>query len=127
MAPGDGFRPARGRHPARSVRHVAVVLCACASATAASNTAPTRSFTTEWLCDNGRVVLVNAHPRRPGKEAWVTYGGQRVAVVLAPAASGARYASADGRVVWYAKGDEAALEFKGVLEQAIACRPKPPG
>ncbi len=41
----------------------------------ASNTATTRSFTSEWTCSNGRTVLVNAHPRRPREVSHVTYLG----------------------------------------------------
>ncbi|HYM47374.1 MAG TPA: MliC family protein [Burkholderiaceae bacterium] len=90
----------------------------------ASNTAPTRSFTTDWLCENGRVMRFNAHPRRPGSDARLTYIGSRVEVLATPAASGARYASKDGKVVWHSKGDEGQLTFEPLLAEPITCRLK---
>jgi len=93
----------------------------------ASNTAPTRSFTTDWLCDNGRMLRFNAHPRRPEGDAQLTYIGSRVAVTATPAASGTRYESKDGKVVWHSKGDEGQLTFDPLLSEPITCRLKPPG
>lgn len=90
----------------------------------ASNTAPTRSFTTDWLCDNGRVLRFNAHPRRAESEAQLTYIGSRVQVFATPAASGARYASKDGKVIWHSKGDEGQLAFEPLLSEPITCRLK---
>ena len=92
----------------------------------ASNTAPTRSFTTDWLCDNGRMLRFNAHPRRPEGDAQLTYIGSRVAVTATPAASGTRYESKDGKVVWHSKGDEGQLTFDPLLSEPITCRLKPP-
>lgn len=93
----------------------------------ASNTAPTRSFTTDWVCDNGRVLRFNAHPRRPDGDAQLTYIGSRVEVTPTPTVSGSRYASKDGKVVWHSKGDEGQLTFDPLLSEPITCRLKPPG
>lgn len=93
----------------------------------ASNTAPTRSFTTDWLCDNGRVLRFNAHPRRPDGDGQLTYIGSRVEVTATPTDSGSRYASKDGKVVWHSKGDEGQLTFEPLLSEPITCRLKPPG
>ncbi len=93
----------------------------------ASNTAPTRSFTTDWLCDNGRVLRFNAHPRRAGGEAQLTYIGSRVELSATAAASGTRYVSADGKVIWHSKGDEGQLTFDPLLSEPITCRLKPGG
>src|SRR5678816_1828637 len=82
----------------------------------ASNTAPTRSFTTDWLCDNGRILRFNAHPRRPEGAAQLTYIGSRVEVVPTPtvAGAGSRYVSKDGKVIWHSNGDEGQLTFDPV-------------
>ena len=107
---------------------IAVALGLAAGTAQASNTAPTRSFTTDWLCDNGRVLRFNAHPRRPEGQAQLTYIGSRVEVSATPtpAASGTRYASKDGKVVWHSKGDEGVLSFDPLLTEPITCRLKPP-
>ncbi len=91
----------------------------------ASNTAPTRSFTVEWLCENGRLLRVNAHPRNPGIQAQLTYIGSRVEVYGTPAASGARYESKDGKVIWHSKGDEGQLTFDPLLSEPVTCKLKP--
>ena len=75
----------------------------------ASNTAPSRSFTTDWLCDNGRILRFNAHPRRPEGAAQLTYIGSRVEVTPTPTVSGSRYVSKDGKVAWHSNGDEGQL------------------
>ena len=90
----------------------------------ASNTAPTRTFTTDWLCDNGRLLRFNAHPRNPGIQGQLTYIGSRVEVFGTPSASGARYESKDGKVVWHSKGDEGQLTFDPLLSEPITCRMK---
>ncbi|MBC8120037.1 MAG: MliC family protein [Burkholderiaceae bacterium] len=92
----------------------------------ASNTAPTRSFTTDWLCDNGRMLRFNAHPRRPEGHAQLTYIGSRVEVTATPTVSGSRYVSKDGKVVWHSKGDEGQLSFDPLLSEPLTCRVKPP-
>jgi membrane-bound inhibitor of C-type lysozyme len=86
-----------------------------------SNTATTRAFTTEWTCDNGRTVLVNAHPRRPREVAHVTYLGNRVAVKPKGPASEGRHVSEDGKVVWQWKGNEGLLSFEGLLAEPVTC------
>jgi hypothetical protein len=90
---------------------------------AASNTATSRSFTSEWQCENGRTLLVNAHPTRPREEAWLTYAGKRVEVVLQPTTKDApqRFASKDGTVVWARLNDTSMLQFAGLTEQPLAC------
>ncbi|MGZ9058973.1 MAG: MliC family protein [Burkholderiaceae bacterium] len=96
-------------------------------ATYASNTAPTRSFTTDWLCDNGRIVRFNVHPLRPDGDAQLTYIGSRVELTAKPAVSGTRYESKDGKVAWHSKGDEGQLTFDPLLSEPITCRLKPTG
>ena len=106
---------------------IALAIWLVLPAAQASNTAPSRSFTTDWLCDNGRVLRFNAHPRRPEGDAQLTYIGSRVEVTARPSASGSRYASKDGKVIWHNKGDEGQLTFDPLLAEPITCRLKPPG
>jgi hypothetical protein len=91
---------------------------------AQSNTAPTRSFTTEWTCDNGRKLLINAHPRRPREEAHLSYVGNRVEVRLQGPVAEGRYASADGKVVWQVDPTDrnrGQLSYAGLLPQPMSC------
>jgi len=81
-----------------------------------------RPLTTTWLCENERSVLLNFHPRRPSEEAWLTYAGTRVAVERTRSASGVSFASADGKVNWHEKGDEATLRFADLLAEPLRCR-----
>ncbi len=81
-----------------------------------------RPLTSTWVCENERSVLLNAHPRRRNEEAWLTYAGTRVAVEHKRSASGVSFASRDGKVKWAEKGDEATLEFSGLLNGPITCR-----
>jgi hypothetical protein len=81
-----------------------------------------RPLTSSWLCENERSVLINAHPRRRAEEAWLTYAGTRVAVLRAPADSGVAFRSHDGKVRWHENGDEARLQFDGLLAEPIICR-----
>lgn len=81
-----------------------------------------RPLTTTWLCENERSVLLNFHPRRPSEEAWLTYAGTRVAVGRTRSASGVAFASADGKVKWHEKGDEATLQFADRLPEPLPCR-----
>lgn len=95
-----------------------------APAAAQSNTSPTRSFTTEWTCDNGRKLLINAHPRRPREEAHISYIGNRVEVRLQGPVADGRYASADGKVVWQLDPTDrqrGQLSYAGLLPQPIHC------
>ncbi|HVE89776.1 MAG TPA: MliC family protein [Burkholderiaceae bacterium] len=92
----------------------------------ARNSAPSRSFTTDWVCDNGRTLRFNAHPRRPEGQAQLTYIGSRVEVTATPTVAGSRYVSKDGKVVWHAKGDEGLLSFDPLLSEPLTCRLKPP-
>ncbi len=104
---------------------LALALCWSPPSVQASNTAPTRSFTTDWLCDNGRLLRFNSHPRRAETDAQLTYIGSRVEVFGTPAASGVRYENKDGKVVWHSKGDEGQLTFDPLLSEPITCRLKP--
>jgi membrane-bound inhibitor of C-type lysozyme len=81
-----------------------------------------RPLTTTWLCENERSVLLNFHPRRPSEEAWLTYAGTRVAVERTRSASGLSFASADGKVTWHEKDDEATLQFADLLTEPLRCR-----
>jgi len=82
-----------------------------------------RPLTTSWMCENERSVLLNFHPRRPSEEAWLTYAGTRVAVERTPSGSGVSFASADGKVQWHEKGDEAMLlKFEELVTEPLRCR-----
>ena len=85
-----------------------------------------RPLTSTWLCENERNVLVNAHPRRPGEEAWLTYAGTRVAIERVRRASDVAYASADEKVKWVERGNEAMLAFDDLLNRPILCRRQEP-
>jgi hypothetical protein len=87
----------------------------------ASNTATTRTFTSEWTCSNGRAVLVNAHPRRPSEVSHVTYFGNRVALKPTGPVKDGRHVSADGKVVWQYQGNEGQLSFEGLLPEPVTC------
>lgn len=89
----------------------------------ATNTATSRSFTSEWLCENGRTLQFNAHPRRPREEAWVIYGGRRIEVLPQKSAAGepARYASRDGKVIWVRLQDTSMLQMDELLPQPLTC------
>lgn len=96
---------------------------AAPAAARSSNTAPTRTFTSEWACENGRTVLINAHPRRPREVAHVTYLGNRVSVKPKGSARDGSHYSEDGRVVWQWRGkDEALLSFDGLLSEPVVCK-----
>jgi hypothetical protein len=101
------------------------LLAAAGSALAQkSNTAPTRSFTTEWACDNGRKLLINAHPRRPREEAHITYIGNRVEVFLKGPVAEGRYVSKDGKVEWTLDPkhrNEGRLKFDGLPDTPVTC------
>ena len=89
----------------------------------ASNTATSRSFTSEWECENGRTLQFNAHPKRPSKHAWVIYAGRRIEVRVQKTAPGepARFASKDGKVVWVRLQDSSMLQMEELLEQPLNC------
>jgi len=105
----------------------APILLAAGSASLAQPPEPAavgreRPLTSTWLCENERSVLLNAHPLRRYEEAWLTYAGTRVAVVRSRGASGASFASSDGKVHWSEKGDEATLQFADRLAEPLLCR-----
>jgi membrane-bound inhibitor of C-type lysozyme len=120
--------PLSQRRAARFLRALcAPVLLAAGNAGLAQPPEPAtvgrdRPLTSTWLCENERSVLLNAHPRRQHEEAWLTYGGTRVAVVRTRSASGIAFASGDGKVQWHEKGDEATLQFAGLLDPPVLCR-----
>jgi hypothetical protein len=104
-----------------------LVLLAFGAGTAAQPPEPAavgrvRPLTTTWLRENERSVLLNFPPRRPSEDAWLTYAGTRVAVQRARSASGASFASKDGKVTWHEKCDEATLQFADVLAEPLRCR-----
>ncbi len=107
--------------------HAAALLMIIAGASAAQPPEPAavgrdRPLTSTWLCQNERSVLLNAHPRQRVEEAWLTYGGTRVAVERRRSAAGVSFASPDGKVRWHESGDEATLEFDGLLAAPLLCR-----
>ena len=110
------------------MRPIAVPLLALSglplAADAQSNTAPTRSFTTEWRCANGRSLLVNAHPRRPREDLYLRYAGNRVELRLAGRLAERRYASADGKVSWTLDAQRATgtLTFEPLLDAPLRCK-----
>ena len=108
------------------IASIALAIMILSPATQASNTAPSRSFTTDWLCDNGRLLRFNAHPRRPEGAAQLTYIGSRVEVAATPTVAGSRYVSKDGKVVWHSNGDEGQLTFDPLVSEPMTCRLKKP-
>jgi membrane-bound inhibitor of C-type lysozyme len=91
---------------------------------AQSKPAQPKPITREWNCTNGRTVLVNYHPKRIAEPAWLTYLGNRIEVTRKRVASGIAAASADGKVNWHEKGNEAVLEFAGLLDEPLHCEAK---
>lgn len=88
-----------------------------------------KPITREWTCENGRIVLVNYHPRRIREPAWLTYLGNRIEVTRKRVDAGIAASSADGKVSWHERGSAAQLEFAGLLDQPLQCesKPKPSG
>jgi hypothetical protein len=99
----------------------ALAAVSSASLAQSSNTGTTRSFTSEWQCDNGRSLFFNAHPRRPREEAHIRYVGSRIEVRLQGPVKDGRYVGQDGKVVWQINGNEATFSFEGLLPQPITC------
>lgn len=83
-------------------------------------------LTSTWLCENERSVLLNAHPRRPTEEAWLTYAGTRLVVTRKRGAAGIEFASGDGKVRWQERGNEATLRFDDLLREPVTCRRQDP-
>lgn len=109
----------------RSAWLVLALLAALPAATQAQTPRPqSRPITREWNCENGRVVLVNYHPRRIREPAWLTYLGNRVEVARARVDSGIAAASADNKVRWHETGDRANLEYDGLLDKPLHCESK---
>jgi hypothetical protein len=105
------------------------LLLACLVAAMGAGALPLASFaqakqkpiTREWHCDNGRIVLVNYHPRRIREPAWLTYLGNRIEVSRKRVDKGIAATSGDGKVNWHEQGNSAELEFAGLLDQALHC------
>lgn len=113
------------------MKRVALAALACAALAAAqtsfaqSNPAKPRPITREWRCENGRVVLVNYHPRRIREPAWLTYLGNRVEIARVRVDKSIVATSADGRIHWRESGAAATLEYAGLLDAPLARVPKP--
>ncbi|GAB4465773.1 MAG: hypothetical protein OHK0044_04860 [Burkholderiaceae bacterium] len=110
----------------RTAAALACVALAAAQACFAQST-PTkpRPITREWQCANGRVVLVNYHPRRIREPAWLTYLGNRVQIARVRVGADIVATSGDGKIHWRESADGATLEFSGLLDAPLACVPKP--
>jgi hypothetical protein len=104
-------------------------LLALAGSATAQNTRPTRAFTTEFACDNGRMLLVNAHPRRPREVTHITYLGNRVEMKLVGPLAEGRYVGRDGQVEWLwspSNRQEGRLRFDGMPDTPVTCIRKEP-
>ncbi|GIL04428.1 hypothetical protein FBR04_05245 [Betaproteobacteria bacterium PRO7] len=104
---------------------VCAALAAAQTSFAQSRPAKPRPITREWQCENGRVVLVNYHPRRIREPAWLTYLGNRVEIARVRVGRDIVAASADGKIHWNESADRATLEYAGLLDAPLACVPKP--
>jgi hypothetical protein len=101
-----------------------VLLLVASSGANAQNTKPTRAFTTEFACDNGRTLLVNAHPRRPREVTHITYIGNRVEMKLQGPLAEGRYVGRNGEVEWLwspSKRQEGRLRFEGMPDTPVTC------
>ena len=116
----------RGR--SRALLAAAMLAAALAPALVLAQTKPThpKPITREWNCTNGRSVLVNYHPKKIAEPAWLTYLGNRIEVTRKRVASGIAAESADGKVNWHEKGNEALLEYAGLLDEPLHCESKAP-
>ncbi|HTT10826.1 MAG TPA: MliC family protein [Burkholderiaceae bacterium] len=119
MKHGRAQRPALG---------AVIVVAALVPGLVLAQTRPAqpKPITREWNCTNGRTVLVNYHPKKIAEPAWLTYLGNRVEVTRKRVASGIAAESADGKVNWHEKGNEALLEFAGLLDEPLHCEAKAP-
>ncbi len=108
---------------------ITALLVACAAGAQPSNTKPTRAFTSEWTCDNGRSLLVNAHPRRPREVTHITYIGNRVEMKLDGPVADGRYVGRSGQVEWLwsrSNPNEGRLRFDGMPDTPVTCIRKEP-
>jgi hypothetical protein len=95
----------------------------------AQNTRPTRAFTSEFVCDNGRTLLVNAHPRRPREVTHITYLGNRVEMKLEGPVADGRYVGRNGQVEWLwspSNRQEGRLRFDDMTGTPVTCVRKEP-
>jgi hypothetical protein len=100
-------------------------LAAAQPSLAQSRPAKPTPITREWQCENGRIVLVNYHPRRIREPAWLTYLGNRVEIARVRVDKSIVATSADGKTHWRESADRATLEYAGLLDAPLACVPKP--
>ncbi len=107
------------------VAAVCAELAAAQASLAQGGPGKPRPITREWECENGRVVLVNYHPRRIREPAWLTYLGNRIEVARVRVDKSIVATSADGRIHWRESADRATLEYAGLLDAPLACVPKP--
>lgn len=112
------------QHIALSGALAALLLAPGLPATTQANRQP-KPIIREWHCDNGRTVQVNYHPRRMGEPAWLTYLGNRIEIARTRVDAGVAASSADGRVSWQETGNDAKLEFVGLLDRPLHCESKP--
>lgn len=103
---------------------LALALFTAAAAHAQAQRPQQKPITREWNCDNGRNVMVNYHPRRIREPAWLTYMGNRIEIARARVDAGIAAASADNKVRWVETGNQANLEFDGLLDQPLRCESK---
>lgn len=104
-----------------STLFVLAASAAVAAAHAQGKPAKARPITHEWQCDNGRVVLVNDHPRRIREPAWLTYLGNRIQIARVRVGQSIVATSADGKIRWSESADRATLEYAGLLDAPLAC------
>jgi membrane-bound inhibitor of C-type lysozyme len=112
---------ARHRRAAYQAGLAALLAAVVSTAVAQTKLPQPKPITREWTCENGRIVLVNYHPRRIREPAWLTYLGNRVEIARTRVDAGIAATSADGKVNWYEKGNEARLEYAGLLDQPLRC------
>lgn len=114
----------------RTALPLASMLLVLATGTAqAQNTKPTRAFTTEFACDNGRMLTVNAHPRRPREVTHIMYVGNRIEMKLQGPAAEGRYIGREGQVEWTwspTNRSEGRLRFDGMPDTPVTCIRKDP-
>ncbi len=99
---------------------------------------PAKSTTADYLCDGDQPLTATylrgeAKPPRavdgpptPGGRVELAYQGQRITLPQTLSADGGRYANADEKVVWWAKGAEAQLHDASRPASDVVCIELPP-
>ena len=123
---GDGRGVRVGHMGSLAVLMTVAAALPCSDSYAQTRLPQPKPITREWICDNGRTVSVNYHPRRINEPAWLTYLGNRIEVARTRVDAGIVATSADGKVNWHEKGKSADLEFAGLLDQPLHCELKTP-